>query len=179
MFLRDGFDVVTMEAIANAIPLSKTTLYSRFPSKEGLLEAVVTDQIRQWSENAFNELPPLPDDIGIRLRIKMRTMALAMRLPAVQGFIRLTFVLSERFPAVALLMHEGHVNHVADIQADIEAAAQRDNAPVRNAAAVARHLVNSVAGWNIQEFPRGPTEEEALEAADQVVALFMAARWAW
>ncbi|WP_322405319.1 TetR/AcrR family transcriptional regulator [Massilia luteola] len=180
MFLRDGFDAVSMEAIAGAVPLSKTTLYARFPSKQVLLEAVIKDQIQQWSADTSNKIPPLPEDIGIRLRVHMRAMAVAMRSPAVQGFMKLGFVLADRLPTLARLMHEqGHMYNVASIRAEIEAAAARDKIPVRDAEAVARHLVNSVAGWNIQEAGRGPSEEEALAAADDVVMLFMAARWAW
>ena len=180
MFLKEGFDAVSMDAIAAAVPLSKTTLYARFPSKQLLLEAVIKDQVRQWSTDTADKIPPLPEDIGIRLRVHMRAMAVAMRSPAVQGFMKLGFVLADRFPTLAQLMHDqGHLHNVASIRTEIEAAAARDKIPVKNADAVARHLINSVAGWNIQEAGRGATEEEALAAADDVVMLFMAARWAW
>ena len=180
MFLSEGLDIVTMEAIANAVPLSKTTLYSRFASKEVLLEAVVRDQINQWSAYSTGLEPKLPDDLGSRLRIHIRGMAKSMRLPEVQGFMKLSFSLAERFPDLSLLLHrEGYLNHIAFMKQEIEDAAERDGIPVRDAGAVARHMINSMAGWSIQETPRGPTEGEALKAADEIVALFMASRSAW
>jgi AcrR family transcriptional regulator len=180
MFLNEGFDPVTMEAIANAVPLSKTTLYSRFASKEVLLEAVIRAQIEEWASYSANLDPVLPEDIGSRLRIHLRNMAKSMRRREVHGFVKLSFVLGDRYPSLSTLMHEeGYVKHIAFIKAEIEDAAAKDGVPVRDADAVARHMVNSVAGWNIQESGRGPTEAEALQAADEVAALFMAARWAW
>ena len=180
MFLSEGFDPVTMEAIANAVPLSKTTLYSRFASKEVLLEAVIRDQINQWSSYSTGLTASLPDDIGSRLRVHLRNMAKSMRLREVQGFMKLAFVLSDRFPGLSALMHEeGYLKHITFLQKEIEDAALKDGVPVRDAGAVARHMVNSVAGWSIQETARHPSEEEALLAAEEVAALFMAARWAW
>ena len=180
MFLREGFDIVTIEAIANAVPLSKTTLYSRFASKEILLEAVVRDQISQWSDYSTALEPVLSNDFAVRLRTHLRGMAMSMRLREVKGFMKLSFLLEERFPSLALLMHqEGYVKHVAFIQREIEEAAERDGIPVRDAAAAAKHIINSIAGWSIQETPRRPSEAEALKAADEVAALFMAARPAW
>ena len=85
LFLRDGFDGVTMEAVAIATPLSKTTLYSRFASKEILLAAVIHDRIQQWSKNASQNDIGLPDDIGERLKGHARTMAQAIRQPEVLG----------------------------------------------------------------------------------------------
>jgi AcrR family transcriptional regulator len=180
MFLSEGFDAVTMEAIANAVPLSKTTLYSRFASKEILLEAVVSDQISQWAAYSTSLEPALPNDLRGRLRIHIRGMARSMRLREVQGFMKLSFVLTDRFPALSHLMHtQGYLNHIAFMKKEIEDAAERDRVPVRDAGAVARHMVNSMAGWSIQEAPRGPTEDEALKAADEIVDLFMASRPAW
>ena len=181
LFLRDGFDGVTMEAVAIATPLSKTTLYSRFASKEILLAAVIHDRIQQWSKNASQNDIGLPDDIGERLKGHARTMAQAIRQPEVLGFTRLSFLLTERFPEMARLMYkEGYLLHVAFIRGEIEAAAARDGRPVRDAEAVAKHFVNSIAGWNIQENPRGDiTLEEAVACAERSAELILAARDHW
>ena len=180
MFLRDGYDIVTMDAIASAVPLSKTTLYSRFASKEILLEAVVRDQIRQWSDYATSLAPILSSDFEARLKSHLRGVAMSMRLPEVKGFMKLSFLIGDRYPSLSLLLlDEGYVKHIDFMQREIEDAAARDGIPVRNPRAAAKHMVNSIVGWSIQESPRAPSEEDALAAADEIVAIFMAARSAW
>ncbi|MFC5407048.1 TetR/AcrR family transcriptional regulator [Cohnella soli] len=47
LFLSRGINDVSMEQIAEAVPVTKMTLYNNFGSKEGLLEAVVDDAVEE------------------------------------------------------------------------------------------------------------------------------------
>lgn len=58
MFLSQGIVNTRMEEIAEAVPVSKMTLYNTFGSKEGLLEAVLEGMIQEASslfESALQE----------------------------------------------------------------------------------------------------------------------------
>ncbi|RKP46724.1 TetR/AcrR family transcriptional regulator [Cohnella endophytica] len=47
LFLGKGISDVSMEQIAEAVPVSKMTLYNTFGNKEGLLDAVIDDVIAE------------------------------------------------------------------------------------------------------------------------------------
>src|SRR5437870_4181778 len=48
-FLRVRLDGAVMESIATAAGVSKTTLYGRYPTKEGLFRALLEARIEAWS----------------------------------------------------------------------------------------------------------------------------------
>lgn len=84
-FLEHGFAAASMDRIAQAARVSKTTLYTRFPSKEALFAATVETECRRsgmrFSADAFDDVPI---DEALR-RIGRRFLALlwspeAMRL---------------------------------------------------------------------------------------------------
>lgn len=181
LFLRDGFDLVTMEAIAVATPLSKTTLYSRFASKEILLAAVIEDRIEKWSAASAEHDHEMPDDLEGRMLYHARAVAGSMLLPEVRGFVRLSYLLSERFPEIAKTFHdEGNQYIVEFIRRDIEHVAKRDNFTVRDAKSVAEHFVSAIVGWNMEQASRGgPSESEAFAAASRITELFVAGRGRW
>jgi AcrR family transcriptional regulator len=47
-FLRSGFDGTSMDAVADAAHISKRTLYTRYPDKTVLFDAVLRDLIARW-----------------------------------------------------------------------------------------------------------------------------------
>lgn len=49
MFARDGFDAVTVEALAEAADISKPTLFNYFPSKLAILQALVPEVDQRFS----------------------------------------------------------------------------------------------------------------------------------
>jgi AcrR family transcriptional regulator len=61
LFARDGFDAVSMQAIADAAGVSKPVLYSCFASKEELfLELVRREDRRLW--HLVEDQVPMPDE---------------------------------------------------------------------------------------------------------------------
>jgi AcrR family transcriptional regulator len=181
LFLRDGFDLVTMEGIAAAANISKTTLYSRYPSKESLLEAIIRDRIAQWSAIASRRDHLMTDDLGNRLRYHACTIARMTRLPDVQAFVRLLSAYSDRFPNLSRAMHDAGYLYIVDfVRRDIETATRREGKPARDADSVARHFVNSIAGWILQESAGRDLKDAEVEAAAlRCAELILAARDHW
>ncbi|HWK46997.1 MAG TPA: TetR/AcrR family transcriptional regulator C-terminal domain-containing protein [Stellaceae bacterium] len=54
LFLKDGFAVVTMEAVAAAAAVSKVTLYRNFPDKEVLFEEAVGQETTALTDELFD-----------------------------------------------------------------------------------------------------------------------------
>lgn len=180
LFLRDGFDAVTMERIAAGASISKTTLYSRFSSKELIFEQVVRDRIDQWAVLASTQDHLMTDDIEDRMRYHACTIARMMRRPDVQAFIRLALANAERFPSISNAMHEGYLYIVDFVRRDIEEVGKREGRQLRDGAGVARHFVSAVSGWVIQEGGRPDiTESEVEAAAIRSAELVLAARDCW
>jgi len=67
LFLAQGFDAASMDAIARKAGVSKGTLYVYFKSKEDLFEAITEDECRSQAEHVF-ELDPADPDVAAVLR---------------------------------------------------------------------------------------------------------------
>lgn len=180
LFLRDGFDLVTMEAISVATPISKTTLYSRYPSKEVLLRAVINNRLESWSQTSKQTDHLMPEDMGGRLLYHAQAITKSLYAPEVKGFVRLTYLLAERYPELAQTMYDGYQYSFQFVATDIEVTSRRENRPVRDARSVAQHFVSAIIGWNMQEAARGgASQAEAQAAATRLTDLFLAARASW
>lgn len=58
VFIETGYDISSMDRIAEVAGVSKRTVYNHFPSKEALFHAVVTDFVRQRDERKPIEYAP-------------------------------------------------------------------------------------------------------------------------
>lgn len=68
LFLKNGIQATSMEQIAEAVPVSKMTIYNYFQSKEGLLEQVVqqmTDEIFAKFRETMDQAKDLVDAFDI------------------------------------------------------------------------------------------------------------------
>ena len=63
-----GYEATRMEQIAAAAGVSKGTLYDRYPTKEALLEAVLADEVAQWSKEGDADGEPVTADLEQRLK---------------------------------------------------------------------------------------------------------------
>lgn len=178
MFLADGYDAVAMEQVASAARISKGTLYARHPSKEALFIAMVEDLVRQWSDEASGEDYLLTDDIETRLRHHARTIAASLHRPDVVGIQRLVLSVRDRFPEIARSMHDRGYRYIVElIRGDIERAAARDGASVRDPLAIAELIVSSISGRQLQDVDITPDRLEIF--AQRVIDIVMAARSDW
>jgi len=179
MFISDGYDAVTMEHVASAARISKSTLYSRYNSKEVLFTAVINDLIQQWSREASQQNYMLTDDIERRLRHHARTIARSLRRPDVIAVQQIVMGLGARFPELARVLRDRGYRYITGlIERDLWAAASREGWTLRDPGAVARMLVGALSGVFTQERDLlGDKEADAF--VERLVDVLMAGRDAW
>jgi len=105
LFLRHGFGVTSIEAVAKRAGISKRTFYHRFRSKEVLFEAVVRRLIQRWLPPFDQTMPQglsLSETLGLiggyMLKVALTPEALALH--------RMVIAEAQRFPGLARIMHE-------------------------------------------------------------------------
>ena len=181
MFTEHGYDATAMETVALKLGISKGTLYTRYPSKEALLTAVVKDSVRRWSAEAAEHDHELTDDIGQRLHHHGRIIAGSLHNSEVQAFQRLLLANGNRFPELGSALHQHGTQFIVDLIArDMTEAGARDGMPPAHATETALTFVSAITGWHLQQTSFrtvSPTETERF--ADHLVALFLAGRDAW
>ncbi len=105
LFFTNGYAGTTMSSIAAKVGGSKTTLWTYFPSKEELFEAVVDDIVEQYGQTLQIDLPldePVPD---VLRRFGNLLMTKLTATPILSLF-RLVVGEAERFPHLAEAFYE-------------------------------------------------------------------------
>ena len=105
LFFANGYAGTTMSSIAGKVGGSKTTLWSYFPSKEALFEAVVDDIVEQYGDALAVDLPldqPVPD---VLRRFGNLLMTKLTATPILSLF-RLVVGEAERFPHLAKTFYD-------------------------------------------------------------------------
>lgn len=104
VFLAQGYDGASMDAIAKTAGVSKGTLYVYFANKETLFEALISDVCTCLAELAF-ELPPQSEAIENALfRIGRRYVGRAISADHLSS-IRMVIGATEKFPAFGRLLY--------------------------------------------------------------------------
>ncbi|XVQ09450.1 aldo/keto reductase [Spirillospora sp. CA-255316] len=99
-FLEHGYDGTTMEAVAQAAGITKSTLYARYPDKRTLFMAVSSWALtRQERHNRV--LEPLPDDLAAALTSIARAILARSVDPDIMRLSRMAIAESARFPEFA------------------------------------------------------------------------------
>lgn len=97
MFFEHGYGSTSMSAVAAQIGGSKTTLWSYFPSKQALFEAVVDDVVSRYG--SLIEGVPLPDgNLEETLTRFGRAVLETVVSPEVMSLYRLVVAEAGRFP---------------------------------------------------------------------------------
>ncbi|OHV42797.1 TetR family transcriptional regulator [Parafrankia soli] len=98
LFLEQGYEGTSMEAIARAAGTTKATLYVRFPSKELVFRHVFEWAMSQPDWPVAELAPPDPDDLEKALAA-IADAALRRTLhPAMQAMQRIAIAQATRFP---------------------------------------------------------------------------------
>ncbi|MFC5753626.1 aldo/keto reductase [Actinomadura rugatobispora] len=99
-FLEHGYDGTTMEAVAQAAGITKSTLYARYPDKRTLFMAVSSWALtRQERHDRVPE--PLPGDLAAALTVIARSIVARSVDPDIVRLSRMAIAESERFPEFA------------------------------------------------------------------------------
>lgn len=148
-FLEHGYGDAAMARIAQAAGGSKTTLYSRYPSKEDLFRAIVFDQIERASPQATLR----SDDGPLGLEQGLKSYASHMLEHSLQadslGVNKLIYSESYRFPELGAAAVEKTNLGIKRITGFIKECAVRDGVPCRNPEAVAKTFIFMIRGWYV------------------------------
>lgn len=97
-FLAHGYGGTTMAQIVRKAGISKTTLYSRYPSKEDLFRALLGRQVERFATLASLTAPDGTPDLRAGLeRYAARTLEIGLE-PDMLAFNRLIHAEAHRFP---------------------------------------------------------------------------------
>ncbi len=99
-FLEYGYDGTTMETVAQAAGITKSTLYSRYPDKRTLFIAVSSWALTRQERNE-RVLEPLPDDLADALTVIARAVLARSVDPDIVRLSRMAIAESARFPEFA------------------------------------------------------------------------------
>lgn len=139
LFLRDGYEGTSMDAVAGRAGLSKRTLYTRFPAKAGLFEAVVGDVIEsklQLLEVAHAATTPFREQL---LAFAEQLLSIVI-VPEVVGLERVVTGEAKQFPDVASRLHQRLGDHVIRLLCELigrfEPADRRDETLIRKDAEI-------------------------------------------
>ncbi|KFG89515.1 putative TetR family transcriptional regulator [Sphingobium herbicidovorans NBRC 16415] len=181
LFLARGYDATSMVAVASAAGVSKRTLYSRYGTKEALMNGVIQDRVKQWAAAAGENDVNLPDDFKERMVRHAQTLAHALGGKEVRDFDRLIQSTSSRFPEFAKAFHElGYRYEVEFLAAEIRKGAADTLKPAQNPEGVAQQLLSMIMGWRrTQELVRELENAEVEEFARNAVEVLFEGRVAW
>lgn len=166
-FLAHGFGGASLSRIVQRARISKTTLYSRYPSKEELFRQVVRQlpAIARPSD-ALPQISPAVD-----LERGLETFAYKMIQAAFQArILRVTrLVLSEspRFPELAQMMSENTISGIDRIANFIAECAGQRGIEIENVRCIAEGFIHMLRGWYFDQIMTGrvvPDEERRLWA---------------
>jgi AcrR family transcriptional regulator len=180
-FLAAGFEATPMEAVAASARVSKGTLYSRYPTKEALLRAVVEEQLAAWKAHETLRQGALPTEFRARLQHHARAILDALGSEKMRAFETLVGGAGRPGCGLARALHEtAYRMAVESLAEEIVAGAGAAPAPPGNPTAVAETLMAMLYGWYSANEPiRRVTREEARDFADRAVDLLLSGRAAW
>jgi AcrR family transcriptional regulator len=180
-FQHQGYGATSMNAIARAAHVSKTTLYSRFPSKESLFRAVMRDQIKQLDRARVLQLLNTCDDLAAGLEDYANYMLEWSLKGGLLKVNRLIYSESHRFPELGAAAAERSRLGVSEIAAFIGRRAIQDNIPCRDAESVAEAFICMTRGWYADAMLRNRTvpSGEREQWVRRVVHVLVASRGDW
>ncbi|MGR4866080.1 TetR/AcrR family transcriptional regulator [Caulobacter sp. LARHSG274] len=180
-FLACGFDATSMEAVALAAGTAKGTLYSRYPTKEALLRAVVADRLEAWQADAAARSGPIPSDLKQALHHLAHTILDSLLSEEIHAFQRVLTSSADQDGKLARVLHEvGHRTAIAALAETIVRGTGNFAAPPRDPTRVAEMLMAMLTGWyDAHARVREVTLEEAKAYADHAVDVIFQGRAAW
>lgn len=180
-FLSLGFDATPMESVAASAGISKGTLYSRYPTKEALLQAVVADRLEAWGAEADARHGPMPTDFKQRLNYIARTILESLASEEIHAFQRVLTSSADAGGELARALHEaGHRSAIAMLADAIIEGTAHFPAPPRDPARVAEMLMAMLTGWyDAHRRVREISHEEAMAYAEHAVDVIFHGRVAW
>ena len=176
-----GFEAASMEAIATAANVSKSTLYSRYPAKDALLQAVVEARIADWQAERYRGGSAMPSDFKQRLVFHARGLLESLAWDGVRAFDRILRDGAGPARDLARALYEtAYQQAIDDLTEEIRQGTRDYPVPPRNPARVAEMLIAVISGWHtVHDTIQPITREEADAYAEHAVDVIFAGRSAW
>jgi len=134
LFLGHGYEKTSMDAVAAEAGMSKRTVYSRFPGKAELFEAVINGVLEKHMR-ALERNHAVRETLQDSLRAFAENLLEIALLPDVIAVERVVIGEARQFPELAARLHQRFSDYVVDLLADLidhfEPAPKRPPADVR------------------------------------------------
>ncbi len=180
-FVQHGYGGASLTQIVKAAGVSKTTLYSRYSSKEQLFRAIIRRQLERISGAA--SLRSAPGRLALKRGLK--TYANRMIELSFSGDLllvnRLIYSESHRFPELGAAAAERSRYGVAQVAEFIRECAAADRIRCRNPEGVAEVFIHMLRGWyvNLMLSNRRPSRAVRERWVERAVQMLIAGRKEW
>jgi TetR/AcrR family transcriptional repressor of mexJK operon len=119
LFLEKGFELVTVDAIAASVGMTKRTMYARYADKSALFKAAVQRAIDRWTVPPETLRAAEIDDLEATLRAVARIRMSNAISPAGLRLQRIVNAESYRFPEIFTLAYEQGMRPTLEFLADL------------------------------------------------------------
>ncbi len=177
-FLEHGYAATSMSGIAATLGGSKATLWSYFPSKEALFEAVLDDATVAYRQQQTEQLGLSGD---LRQNLERFTLRLLTKLLSAPGIALHRLVAAEgvRFPEVVRIFHERAVQVTERLLSGFIAqqmaeGALRSDDPSRAARLLIGQctLAQQRAMWGVEQWDEARIAADATAAVDLLLRAY-------
>ena len=176
-FLDLGFDGASMDAIAVRAPVSKSTLYARYESKEALFRAVMDEEQERLSRRAGADDHLIPDMIEPRLRHHAHRLIEVFSWPEFEALNRLKDSAIRIAPELGHAWDKIATGQYLKLLADsIAEAADSGDIARKDCEFLSSLFLHAIAGWYRQEaVERQASAAEIAAFVDGVVDVILLA----
>ncbi len=176
VFMDRGYEGASVDEIARAAGTSKATLYSYFPDKRQLFEAVMQTETERTGEVMHAETAGEP--VEATLRRMAASFATFLFSPGAQEMFRVCIAEAGRFPELGAAFHaSGPARARAKLIAYFEGAGERGELVIDDAETAADQFASLCKSGLFLRALLGappPTEQEIDRIADEAVRTFLA-----
>ena len=173
VFTEKGYDVASMDSIAEAAGVSKRTIYNHFPSKELLFQAIVADFLRQRDEiKPIEYSPTLP--LEAQLKEFVEAELFLINDPVRRGLSKLftsVFLMDIDFGKRTRSQHEPHRAFILWLKAAVDDEKLNVSSP-ELAARIFYGLVEGCLTYTAL-FTNGASLSHSEPMLDEIVATFL------
>jgi TetR/AcrR family transcriptional repressor of mexJK operon len=179
VFIAEGFAAASTNKIAKLANASKTTFYSRFPTKEDLFLAVIERRMNR----VFEQVAQFPESSSMEKALRTfgaNLLGIALA-PEQMSLVRLVSMESGKYPELAKRFFErgperGETSLATYLSSQIALGKLKDDDP----RTMARHLISLLTGspvrWFVMGLEREPITQRALNKhRDEVMKAFLRA----
>jgi TetR/AcrR family transcriptional regulator, mexJK operon transcriptional repressor len=181
-FIAHGYGATSMNQVARAARLSKTTLYTRFPTKADLFRAIVDEQIRRVGGVGIRRIyRPSSDTLATQLRDYIEHMTRISLRGEILQINRLILSEATRFPELGEAASRRAWVGVRQVAALIEEHALKDRIPCRDPIEAAEVFLMMNRGWYYGRMltDRPVSRAEMSAAIEKILRHFLAGRASW